>query len=296
MTVPLLFGVVAGLGLCCVAVGLFRPDDSLGEALARLGRPAPTSAATSPTAEVDVLAHRLGRVIMALLRTDLRPLATDLSVLERSDEVHLVQRIRTAAFYASIPLMAWGLTWSFSVSVFAPWQVAAAMAVGAAAGWLITDAQVRSRARHRRRQFDTALVTYLSLVSVLLSGGAGVQEALTAAVEQGRGWSFVVLRRALTDARLRGVSPWETLTEHGARLGLTTLVDLAATMELAGTSGAHVRDTLLTKAGALRARESAAVEREATGRTTAMVGPTGLMMTGFVILIIYPAFQAVLDL
>ena len=193
-------------------------------------------------------------------------------------------------------MLVWSVTYLAGTPVAGPAPLVVAAVALAVAGWFLTDAQVRAAAVKRRAEFDAALVTYVSLVSILLSGGAGIQEALHEAVDQGRGWSFLVLRRALTDSRVRGVSPWEALDEHGARLGLTGLVDLAATMELAGTSGAHVRDSLMTKANAIRAHEIAAIEREATGRTTAMVGPTGLMMTGFVVLVIYPAFQAVLNL
>ena len=61
-------------------------------------------------------------------------------------------------------------------------------------------------------------------------------------------------------------------------------------------SGAHVRDSLLTKARAIRNHQLADIEREAAGRTSAMVGPTGFMLAGFVILLIFPAFQAILNL
>lgn len=287
-------GALLGVGLWCIVRAFVQPPVPLHLALDRLSRrrhePIPG------TGDLDSVAQRMGAWILAVTNSDLRSLAADLAVLDRSEEVHLVQRIRTAGFYALVPVLCWFVSWSFSATVFQPWLVAIAVVVGGLSGWFVTDLQIRARAAERRREFDAALVTYLSLVSILLSGGAGVQEALHTAVDQGRGWPFVVLRRALTDSRVRGLSPWQTLDEHGHRLGLERLVDLAATMELAGTSGAHVRDSLITKAKAIRDHEAAEIERQATGRTTAMVGPTGLMMTGFVVLIIYPAFQAVLDL
>ncbi|MEL7155002.1 MAG: type II secretion system F family protein [Actinomycetota bacterium] len=292
MVVPMALGALVGVGLWCILRAFVQPPMPLPVALDRLSRPREEPAA----ADLDSWAQRLGAWVLHLTNSDLRTLATDLAVLDRSEEVHLVQRIRTAGFYALVPGLIWFVSWSFSTSVFPPWLVVVAGLAGGVGGWFGTDLQVRARAAQRRREFDAALVTYLSLVSILLSGGAGVQEALHAAVDQGRGWPFVVLRRALTDARIRGRSPWQALDEHGDRLGLERLVDLAATMELAGTSGAHVRDSLITRAKAIRHHEAAEIEREATGRTTAMVGPTGLMMTGFVVLIIYPAFQAVLDL
>ncbi len=294
MLVPVGLGAVAGLGLWCVLRAFLRPPQNLADALADLSTP--RSPGLQENRDLDDAAHRLGAWIMEITNTNLRPLATDLAVLERSEEVHLIQRIRTAAFYAVLPVLAWFVTSLAGASVFHPALLAGASLVLAIAGWLMTDAQIRTRAQRRRAEFDTALVTYVALVSILLSGGAGIQEALHEAVAQGRGWPFLVIRRALTDSRVRGVSPWDSLNEHASRLGLASLVDLAATMELAGTSGAHVRQSLMAKAGAIRAHEIASIEREATGRTTAMVGPTGLMMSGFVVLVIYPAFQAVLDL
>ena len=294
MLVPVGLGAVAGLGLWCLLRAFLRPRQPLVDALAELSVARPDG--MEENTDLDDATHRVAAWIMEVTNTNLRPLASELAVLERSDEVHLIQRMRTAAFYSVLPLFVWLITSLAGASIFHPALVVIAALVLAVAGWVMTDVQVRAGAQRRRAEFDSALVTYVSLVSILLSGGAGIQEALHESVAQGRGWPFLVIRRALTDSRVRGISPWESLNEHGRRLGLTRLVDLAATMELAGTSGAHVRQSLMTKAAAIRDHEIAAIEREATGRTTAMVGPTGLMMTGFVILVIYPAFQAVLDL
>lgn len=297
MLVPIAAGLVFGLGLWCLLRAVITVPVPLERALVDIARPRGPGGLGPATASVDGMAGRLGAWIQEVTGSDLSGLATDLAVLDRPGEHHLVQRIRTAFVYGSFPLMVWAFTFvGAGVTPAHPGLLVFAGLVGGVAGWFVTDAQVRSRARRRRQEFDSALVTYVSLVSVLLAGGAGIQQALNDAVERGQGWSFGVLRRALTDARIRGVSPWETFDAHGTRLGLISLIDLAATMELGGTSGAHVRDSLLTRARALRHHELAAVEREAAVRTSAMVGPTGLMLAGFVILLIYPAFQAILDL
>lgn len=304
MLVPVACGLVLGLGLWCLLRAFLVPTTPLDRALAALGQPRRSGSGTElgggaggGVGAVDDLAGRFGAWIMAVTGTDLRGLAPDLAVLERSQEHHLVQRMRTALLYGAFPLMVWAFTrLGAGIDPAHPALILVAALGAGVVGWFVTDAQVRGRARARRREFDGALVTYVSLVAVLLAGGAGIQQALTDAVDTGRGWAFLVLRRALTDARIRGVSPWEAFDEHGTRLGLTSLVDLAATMELGGTSGAHVRESLITKAKALRTHQLAALEREAAGRTSAMVGPTGLMLAGFVILLIYPAFQAILNL
>jgi tight adherence protein C len=294
MFVPISLGALAGLGLWCLLRAFLRPTAPLDQALAALSKP--SRGAGPGRADFDGYAHRVGAWIMSVTGSNLRSFAADLAVLERSEEVHLVQRMRTGAFYALLPWLVWLPTALAGALIVHPALIGLVSVAAAVVGWFTTDSQVRHRATRRRAEFDAALVTYVSLVSILLAGGAGIQQSLHDAVEQGRGWPFMVLRRSLTDARIRGLSPWESLNEHGAALGLDTLVDLAATMELAGTSGAHVRESLMTKAQAIRAHQVADIEREASGRTTAMAGPTGLMMIGFVVLIIYPAFQAILDI
>ena len=108
-------------------------------------------------------------------------------------------------------------------------------------------------------------------------------------VEQGRGWPFQVVRRALSDARNRGSTPWESMNEHGRQLDLASLVELAATFQLSGTSGAHIRDTVMTKANSLRAHQLSVIEAEANAKTAAMTGPIGFMLAGFIILLLFPA-------
>jgi tight adherence protein C len=267
MLASVLCGLVLGLGLWCLLRAFHPPSVPLDRALAaiaqpRLGPPGPPGGMS-----VDGVTGRLGAWIMDVTGTDLSALAADLAVLERSREHHLVQRMRTAFLYGSFPFMVWLFTYlGAGISPAHPAFVTMAALVAAVAGWFATDAQVRARARRRRQELDSALVSYVSLVGVLLAGGAGIQQSLHDAVDTGRGWPFLVLRRALTDARIRGISPWQAFDEHGTRLGLVSLVDLAA------------------------------IEREAAGRTSAMVGPTGFMLAGFVILLIYPAFQAILEL
>ena len=65
------------------------------------------------------------------------------------------------------------------------------------------------------------LATYLRLVTILLAGGSGTEEALQDAAAYGTGWGFALLRRCVTDARLSGRSPWSVMQSdrraHGPR-------------------------------------------------------------------------------
>lgn len=298
MLAPIFFGVVLGLGLWCAARSFIVPARPLDAALEALGESRWSAAdGGSSNSGLNEWAQRCGRWIMSITSTDMLNLKSDLAVLDRNETHHLLERIKTGLFWAVLPPVFWVLPILVSGS---PWfsstlavVASVAFAVG---GWFLTDQQVRVQAAGRRKEFEAALVTYLGLVSILMAGGAGIHQALRDAVDQGQGWSFQLLRRSLTDARVRGISPWDAMAEQGARLEIEALVDLAATMELAGTSGAHIRESLMVKAKALRTSQISEIEREASGRTTAMAGPTGLMMTGFVILLLYPAVHAVMGL
>ncbi len=296
MLAPIVLALLGGFGVWCIARAFIRTTTPLGAALSSLAEPRWANAGDAPTG-VEGQVHRLGGWIMAVTGTDMGDLKADLAVLDRTEEVHLIERLKTGGFWALVPVMF--ATFAFITTgqlIFTPSLIAVASVVALIVGWFLTDGQVRSQATERRKEFDSALTTYLGLVSILLAGGAGIQQALQDGVEQGEGWAFTVLRRALTDARVRGISPWEAMEETGERLGLEAMTDLSSTMELAGTSGAHVRESLMTKAKALRNHHITEIEREASGRTTAMAGPTGLMMAGFVVLLIYPALTAVLSL
>lgn len=296
MLTPIALSLLLGFSVWCIARALLPSPPQLDGALQALAEPRwPDSRRAA--GGVEGHAHQFGGWIMAVTGADMSDLKADLAVLDRSEEVHLIERLKTGVFWAGVPLV-------FSIFalivtgdlVLSPTLIAVVSAVLLVVGWFLTDGQVRSQAAERRREFESALTTYLGLVSILLAGGSGIEGALQDGVEQGEGWPFQVLRRSLTDARIRGISPWTAMEETGERLGLEAMTDLASTMELAGTSGAHIRESLMTKAKALRNHHITEIEREASGRTTAMAGPTGLMMTGFVILLIYPALTAVLSL
>lgn len=296
MLTPLLFGLIGGLGVWCIARALIPTTRPLDQALASLSEPRWSDADRGPAGATG-LAQRVGGWIMDTTGADITSLKTDLAVLDRSEEVHLIERLKTGGFWAAVPMMF--LLFGFLATgqfIFSPTLIVAASAIALVVGWFLSDGQVHSQADKRRREFEAALTTYLGLVSIGLAGGAGIQQALQDAVEQGEGWAFNILRRSLTDARVRGISPWAAMGEVGDAMGLEAMTDLSSTMELAGTSGAHIRESLMTKAKALRNHQIAEIEREASGRTTAMAGPTGLMMAGFVVLLIYPALRAVLSL
>src|SRR5581483_1383228 len=107
----------------------------------------------------------------------------------------------------------------------------------------------------------------------------------------GQGWAFDHLRSALDAARLARRPPWDVLGRLGAELGVTDLVELAASVSLAGTEGAKVRASLAAKAASLRSHELADAETTAQAATERMSLPVVVLFAGFLAFIGYPAID-----
>jgi Flp pilus assembly protein TadB len=292
MILPIGSSIIAGLGLWCLLQAVRPTTGNPFAVLATLDQPTPISAQGT-----DSAARRLGRRFIDSLTPTVGNLDTDLKVMGRTRPEHVLHRLRTMAFHAGTIVVIWAMPMlAGSRPLTSPLMLTTGVGAAAVFGWVATDQQLKRAATQRRTDFDNALVTWLGLVTILIAGGAGLQQALTDAANQGDGWAFQLLRRTLQTATLRSANPWDQLRDVGSEHDLQSLVDVSATMQLAGHAGAHVRQSLLTKARSLRHHQTATAERDANAKTTAMAGPTGLMVAGFVILLLYPALAAVASL
>jgi len=167
----------------------------------------------------------------------------------------------------------------------------AVIVVGVAAGWLWARVALTSEAVRARRAFRHALSSYLQLVTILMSGGAGVETAMFDAASIGTGPACRHLRSALVAAQARREPPWQQLGALGASLGVRELEELQAAMTLAG-GGAQVRDSLTAKAAAIATHDLADIETQAQARSETMVLPVALMFAAFLVLLGYPALAA----
>lgn len=175
-----------------------------------------------------------------------------------------------------------------------PLMVVTACLASAAAGLQIEPRMVARRAADRRRQMDTSLASYLDLVNVLVAGGSGMETALLAASEAGDGWTFDFFREVLRASNLTGTPYWEQLRRAGDDLGLSSLVETAMTIQLAGQHGARIRRSLAVRAASLRARQMADLEHAANQTTEHMGLPMVMVFLGFVALLGYPALVTTL--
>lgn len=290
-----LVGLGAGFGAgCWLVLRALAPRPARLDALVdRLDRPG----LSANGADVQ----RVGaaqRAATAAVRVVGRPAADDrrrlqlLRMAGRTPERHALDKlIGGAGGCAAAGLLGVGMTILGIAPPPAVLGVAcAAVAVG---GFLLPEASLRDEAERRRRAFRHALSSYLDLVNVILAGGGGIETSLYAAADAGDGWAFAAIRQALDRARLTNRTPWDTLALLGEELGVDELAELAASVALAGSQGARIRQSLAAKADSLRGHQVAETEASAEAATERMTIPVAVLLFGFLVFIAYPAIQQI---
>lgn len=144
-------------------------------------------------------------------------------------------------------------------------------------------------AEKRRADIDMAVAVILDLINIQTAGGAGIETALMTAVSVGDNWAFDGIRRCLSAAHAGRRSYWEALFDLGNQWGSRSLIDVAHAGRLTGAHGARVRQSLISKASSLRARNLARVEHQAQERTEQMGVPMVLLFVSFICFVGYPA-------
>jgi tight adherence protein C len=317
MTGIVLAGAIAGIGLFLLVIALQRPQtrgSAAPVALARMDLERSRQREVVESARLNGGRYgRLGSVAesgsdrrlqstgLAIRRQldsigiRLPPgLRADLSLIGRTVETHLAISVFGALFGGFLALVLSSLLVSVipGLPVTTPLLVAV---FGAIIGGALPSAQAASRATVRRRDFRHVVGSFLDLVSLNLSGGRGVPEALNSAASISDGWAMVRLRETLQMARLQGVTPWFALGRLGDETGVAELRDLSAALELVADDGAKVRESLSARAASLRRRELADAEGRAQARSQSMLVAQMLLAVGFLIFLIYPAITRVLS-
>ncbi|HEY2303790.1 MAG TPA: type II secretion system F family protein [Acidimicrobiales bacterium] len=291
MVVMLLAGAGLGIGILIVIRSLHPARPMLVVALQQLAEPR-----TAGIERRDESARPLASVAKALgLQRLINPsVATDLRLLGRSPDAHLARCLLTGLLSALIAPAVVGVLALGGITTAVELPVALVLLL-ALAGALLPNLAIRGEAANRRRSFNHSLSAFLDLVAVNLAAGRGIEGALDTAADAGSGWAFGEIRLALYRAKVMGETPWTGLDHLGEALGVSDLQELAASVSLAGDSGAKVRTSLAAKAQALRVKSLADVEESAQAATERMSLPVILLLCGFVIFIGYPAITRVLN-
>ncbi|MEU8632721.1 type II secretion system F family protein [Amycolatopsis sp. NPDC048633] len=293
MIAAILVGAGAGIGLWLVLTWAIPPQATLRGRFATATDDLVPISAVADAPWATTLARPLIPGMRALGLPGGR-LIRDLRVLGRGADTHLAVKAVLACAGLLTPLMLQGLLVLADVHLGVELPLVLAVLL-AASGFVAPDLEVRSKAARARAEFRAALSAFLDLVWITLAGGAGVEAALLAAVNVGRGSAFDQLRRALDAAQLTRTAPWAALRRLGDELDISELAELAASISLAGTEGAKVRTSLAAKASALRTHLVADAEADAQAATERMALPVTLLFLGFLGFIAYPAVTQVLN-
>lgn len=284
LLVPLLLGATAGCG-AFLAIRSIRPR-GLAIAAQRFGALADSAPVPGRSSTIAAGVGRFGGRLSEQQHCDL-------AILDRDPVAHASAKITGVLVGAAgslVLVMAaalLGLRIGPAASV--PLVLGAAVT-----GYVVPDRRVRRDARRRRVDVVAALSSYLDLVTVLLAGGAGIETALHAAAESGDGWTYDQLRTALLRARTTRQSVWTCYSDLGRRIGVEELVELSASVQLAGRQGARIAQSLGTRAATLRSHVLSGIEAEAHAASERMGLPTVLMFIGFLFLLGFPAAQIIL--
>ncbi len=240
----------------------------------------------------SLLANMGTAVMRSLGFTEKLALVDQLRVLDKSMERHAYEKMLAATAGFALPVLMG--TVLLAGGVVAPPLILLLVGVAAAVlGFFYPDLPLAEKVDERRRAFRHAFSAYLDLVTILLAGGAGIESALEGAAESGDGWAFAEIRGALRRARLTRRTPWDAFDQLGQELGVNELIELAASVSLAGDHGARVKGSLTAKADALRAAQAAELEAAAETRTEKMIVPVVVMILGLVLFIAFGAVDAI---
>ncbi len=298
MIAGFIVGAAAGLGLFLLVFALIPRRVALARQVAAFDavRPARnrTDYFSSGESEVSRLIGRTLAAFCAEQGWEFPSLRGNLSLIGKSFENYLATKVLLAVFgFLIAPIALVGADeLGFHMPVYVPvW----AGLVLAAVFFFLPDLEVKQKADARRRDFRHAIGAFLDLVSMNLSGGRGVPEALMAASEIGSGWALGRIRDALASARTSGLTPWQALGLLGEEVSVDELRDLAAALSLVAEDGAKVRESLSARAVSLRRRELADLEGQAGEKSQSMLIAQMLLCAGFLIFLTYPVIGVLLS-
>jgi tight adherence protein C len=289
-------GALAALGCLGLSVGLRTPEPTLVSIYGRLDRP--IEPVVPPSNDRNTV-ERAGATVASWLRqgpvgathwwTALTPyLAITGEPIERVVSRSLV----LGSGGLILPPVLWAVAQAFggTLPILGPFLL---VVIAAPVGVMVPFLQLVAHGRERQHHARVVLGSFVDLVVLSLAGGVGVEGALFASSQVSGDWMAKRIARALLWARDGGLSPWVALGELGTEIGVVELVELSATLQLAGTEGARIRQSLSARAVSLRRHEQAEAESRANAVTERLFLPGALLLIGFLLFIGYPAFDRI---
>jgi len=298
MIAALLFGSLFGFGALSVLTAQPHgaPHPTLSTRLAAL-RPKdePESRPKARVFRTEVFEEILRPHIERAGRTLARVLARfglDLAVTE--------ERLRVTGDRAGLAVF-FGQKMASAIVGFAFLPAAAAIGIApvtpmviwlamAAAGFLMPDLVLRSRAQAARRRLREELVRLTEMLTLGVSAGLGLEGALEQAVETAEGTLFAQVRRVLREAQLRGEPASVALARLPAEVGLPEIEPLTTAIRTAAAQGTPITQALRAQARAVRERRRLELIEAGERAQIRMLLPVGaLILPAFFVVVLYPA-------
>jgi Flp pilus assembly protein TadB len=296
MTIVIFLGFVAGLGSLGLVASL-RPKRLPLESLAvAMSRPVETRPTPAPT---DL--SRIGRSAADWVQAQpftTWPSWTNVAQSLAITSTPLDQLASQVLIGAGLGLMGSPIAWLGLQEVGLSLPVSALVILTpltTLGGVLLPAAALHRRARERRRHFRVVVGCFVDLVVLELAGGTGIEGALFAASQASPDWAAQRMARSLLTARDSGASSWSALAALGKEVGVPELVELSTSLQLAGTEGARIRQSLQARAASLRRHEQADEESAANAMTERLFVPGALLLIGFLCFVGYPALTRILS-
>ena len=109
---------------------------------------------------------------------------------------------------------------------------------------------LRKEAAETRTSYLESIGTFLNIVELNLASGKGLEEAVNNSVDLGRSGIFALMKNSITESVDSGVPIWEGLSNLGEKIGLSELSEIGATLNLSGSEGAKIRESISQKSQA----------------------------------------------
>ncbi len=274
-----LLGLCVFFGLKVASRGWSPRQQSLAERLAAAGRPPQPK-------------RGFRQQLFAALSSDVSvsssSLSADLAVLNKTRDEFATERLTLVAGLSVMPVLFALGTSAAGMLSWSPIAVIVVGLVGAVTGFVMGRSVLSSQAAERRRAFAIELSQYLDVVALQVAGSAGIDDALRRGASGATSPGVTQIRRALDRARVRNESPWDSLEELAERIRVPELDELVSTVRLGDDRGARIKTSLMAKADALRASQTAH-ELERSEKASERMGiPVTAMFFGFLMLLIAP--------
>lgn len=283
----ILLGAVGGLGLLAMIVAFLpRPERTEEEELLAAAK------SDGRRSLPDSLRGITNRLEMELRGKP--SLLQDARMVGRSLESHVLAKL--TGFILGAALLGAGAFLVGLMGVDLPALIAVAFAaVGALVGWWLPDSFLKSAAEKERKYFQQVTESWLELAGQLVTAGSDTFAALVTAASYSEQPVFNALRDALRASAARGEPPWTGLRRLADERRLRFLDPFCASLEMAGTTGAGSRETILTQVEAARSKAMHEADAAAASSSEKMGAPLALIGGAFMMLMGYPPLAGIMD-